>query len=282
MTTVQAAASGMLVAGQCQGSNVGPIGSLRRGNGSTTGGVPFVAATLRSRESSPGINPPGRGGEDDANLVAYTVHGEHSTAMTGAGDAQVAFESDKARSLDSTGGYATNQGGTIIQAFESTIARNGRGAPAETTRALRASEDGGRADCRPMVFESRIGRSGRGQPSEVAGALKGSQAGETSDMRPMVFNPHRTLQKDGSGTVEGFKPDSIVDALHGPTGNKEPLVGGVRRLTPTETLRLMSLPDDWLDLDPPLSDSAKYRMVGNSVVVNVVEWIVRRLAALGS
>ena len=51
---------------------------------------------------------------------------------------------------------------------------------------------------------------------------------------------------------------------------------GVRRLTPKECLRLQGLPDDWLDgLD--LSDSAKYRMIGNSVAVPVLEWIGKRM-----
>jgi len=35
--------------------------------------------------------------------------------------------------------------------------------------------------------------------------------------------PHRTLQKDGT-VVEGFAERDVVDALHGPTGNKEPLI----------------------------------------------------------
>jgi DNA (cytosine-5)-methyltransferase 1 len=34
------------VAYQCQGSNVGPAGALRRGNGHTTGGVPFLEAAM--------------------------------------------------------------------------------------------------------------------------------------------------------------------------------------------------------------------------------------------
>lgn len=133
---------------------------------------------------------------------------------------------------------------------------------------------------------------------------------------PLVYNPHRTLQKDGS-VAEGFKPDQIVDALHGPTGNKEPMVfqtriarngrgqpsdmahnltsceggthadskphiayaGGIRRLTPLECLRLQSFPDDWLDIDPPLSDSAKYRMCGNAVAAVVAQWIGERIMA---
>lgn len=51
----------------------------------------------------------------------------------------------------------------------------------------------------------------------------------------------------------------------------------VRRLTPTECLRLQGFPDDYLDLDPPLSDSAKYRMIGNSVSPVIVAWIGKRI-----
>ena len=52
---------------------------------------------------------------------------------------------------------------------------------------------------------------------------------------------------------------------------------GVRRLTPTECLRLMGWPDTHLDLDPPLADTHKYRLIGNGVVAPVAEWIGRRL-----
>jgi site-specific DNA-cytosine methylase len=43
----------------------------------------------------------------------------------------------------------------------------------------------------------------------------------------------------------------------------------------------MAFPDDWLD-DLGLADSVKYRMCGNSVVVNVVEWLARRIIASSS
>ena len=49
---------------------------------------------------------------------------------------------------------------------------------------------------------------------------------------------------------------------------------GVRRLTPTECARLQGFPDDWLD---GLSDSAKYRLLGNAVSIPVAEWIGRRI-----
>lgn len=95
----------------------------------------------------------------------------------------------------------------------------------------------------PQIFETRIGRSGRGQPSEVAHAKRGHEAGDSCDSRPMLLAPGMT----------------------------------VRRLTPTECLRLMGAPDDWLDLDPPLSDSAKYRLCGNGVVVPVARWLGQRI-----
>jgi DNA (cytosine-5)-methyltransferase 1 len=37
-----------LLAYHCQGTNVGPMGALRRGNGNETGGVPFVSPPLRA------------------------------------------------------------------------------------------------------------------------------------------------------------------------------------------------------------------------------------------
>jgi hypothetical protein len=48
----------------------------------------------------------------------------------------------------------------------------------------------------------------------------------------------------------------------------------VRRLTPPECERLQGFPDGWTE---GFSDSARYRMLGNAVCVNVTEWIARRL-----
>ena len=42
-----------IVAYQCQGTNVGPMGHLRTGNGHVTGGVPFVADTMAVRRLTP-------------------------------------------------------------------------------------------------------------------------------------------------------------------------------------------------------------------------------------
>lgn len=57
---------------------------------------------------------------------------------------------------------------------------------------------------------------------------------------------------------------------------------GVRRLTPRECERLQSFPDDWTRWDvngKEISDSARYRMLGNAVCVNVARWVGERLTA---
>lgn len=54
----------------------------------------------------------------------------------------------------------------------------------------------------------------------------------------------------------------------------------VRRLTPKECERLQGFPDDHTRYDPngaEIADTHRYRMLGNAVTVNVIEWIARRL-----
>ena len=51
----------------------------------------------------------------------------------------------------------------------------------------------------------------------------------------------------------------------------------VRRLTPTEALRLQGFPDSWLDIDGA-SDTAKYKAIGNSVAIVCVDFIMAGIA----
>lgn len=67
------------------------------------------------------------------------------------------------------------------------------------------------------------------------------------------------------------------------TGRNSPTIAGgfgVRRLMPVECERLQNFPDEWTrygDDGGEISDSARYRMLGNAVTVSVAEWIVRRI-----
>ena len=56
----------------------------------------------------------------------------------------------------------------------------------------------------------------------------------------------------------------------------------VRRLTPTECERLMSFADEYTAIGHDgkiMSDSARYQMLGNSIVVNVLAYIMQNIAA---
>lgn len=57
---------------------------------------------------------------------------------------------------------------------------------------------------------------------------------------------------------------------------------GVRRLTPLECERLQGFPDDWTRWGADgkeISDSHRYRMMGNAVAVPVIEWLGHRIMA---
>ena len=55
----------------------------------------------------------------------------------------------------------------------------------------------------------------------------------------------------------------------------------VRRLTPRECERLQGFPDDWTAVSGrrrPLADGPRYKMLGNSMPVNVMQWLGDRIA----
>jgi len=86
--------------------------------------------------------------------------------------------------------------------------------------------------------------------------------------------------------IEGFDPHNHVSTGdlsatirwgHG-VGVGHARVGyGVRRLTPVECERLQSFPDGWTE--PAGSDAARYKAMGNAVTVNVVQWVLGRVAS---
>jgi DNA (cytosine-5)-methyltransferase 1 len=61
------------------------------------------------------------------------------------------------------------------------------------------------------------------------------------------------------------------------------IASGVRRLTPLECERLQGFPDGWTATTAdgrPISDSHRYRMLGNAVATPVAQWLGHRLAAV--
>jgi DNA (cytosine-5)-methyltransferase 1 len=111
-----------------------------------------------------------------------------------------------------------------------------------------------------VAFTERTRADGRNVEAQDVTAFNWQNAG----------NEGYAFTKDATGPLD----TSQTKAIYGPAM-------AVRRLLPVECCRLQGFPDWWLD-DLGLSDSAKYRMLGNAVCVPVVEWLAARLAEAGS
>ena len=74
-----------------------------------------------------------------------------------------------------------------------------------------------------------------------------------------------------------FYKDNICQSISSnPNSDNLPMTGSmkIRRLTPTECERLQGFPDGWTE---GVSDTQRYKCLGNAVTVNVIEAIMRRL-----
>ena len=98
---------------------------------------------------------------------------------------------------------------------------------------------------------------------------------------------HLIAETIGGGQVTHSLTSEGHDAGEDGTGRGTPIVATgfymthadttVRRLTETECERLQGFPDGWTDNQ---SGSARYRQLGNSIAVPVVEWIAQRITEL--
>lgn len=219
-----------------------------------------AAEVLFERESLPWDSPKRRKtGQDVAHCIAAGVGNRFGSGRCGQEDdvvgtlnahskrhghamtTQQAEESGHlvAATLNSGG----NQGGFRTEPGEHLVAHT------LTAEGFDSSEDGTGSGVPlvPVCFQTRIARNGRGQPKEIADALTSCEGGTHADSKPHL-----------AGSF------------------------GVRRLTPRECERLQGFSDDWTlvnDGRKPMSDSARYRMLGNAVVPAVAEWIGKRIMA---
>ncbi len=83
--------------------------------------------------------------------------------------------------------------------------------------------------------------------------------------------------EDGTGRGTPLVPVSVAQDLgHGVLSSMR-----VRRLTPRECERLQGFPDDYTLIPyrgKPAADGPRYKALGNSMAVNCMRWIGRRIA----
>lgn len=132
-------------------------------------------------------------------------------------------------------------------------------------------------DARPKVSDAeRIYYTDGSSPSQKAlggglGAKTGLYAIGMCESDPKITNEVRTIQARYHKGYSNRKAETS-----GVLSNMR-----IRRLTPVECERLMGLPDGWTSNNGEISDTQRYKMCGNGVVVDVVDFIYSWLTKSG-
>ena len=256
-----------------------------------------AAAVLFERESLSGHPPPRR---ETGKGLAPTI----ASRPTGGGGLGTDFDCDGGL-VASTGGvsHCLNGGGMgrIDYETETMIAHALRGEGHD------ASEDGtGRGV--PLIVDTLVSNgdahSGfRDERGLLPIAIQERAVSENPDAGPqgkgwrddgVVFTMEATggtqavafdmRGREGGAQFEGLHDTANIRAASG--GSSRSFVAhqwAVRRLTPLECTRLQGFPDDYFSsarLNKPLADGNIYKMLGNSMAVNVMSWIGHRIASM--
>jgi len=189
---------------------------------------------------------------DDADTQTFVVRSANSNDRE-----RHAAPTETARCLDTTGGFAPSQGGTVVVS------------PLVTDPYADAAAE-----------ESKLVASFHLKQNPISGTVAPALGGSTGGMG--VFTRATTTHASlDQGDPDRWEAATVASPrrVHSPVQSEVVTTeAAVRRLTPRECARLQGFPDAWLD-GLGLADSTKYRLLGNAVAVPVAEWILRRLAA---
>ncbi|HVQ14731.1 MAG TPA: DNA cytosine methyltransferase [Vicinamibacterales bacterium] len=224
---------------------------------------PRPAATLRGRSHGAGVHEPGRGGEDDQNLICFDNHDgqDSSIAPTIRSDSNGALPMI-ATTLKANSGRNHIEDQYVAGTLLSHSLGKGRGTQLEghgayiaTLRAHKQSEDDFNVVASPVTASA--GHHGHSSPR--------GDGRDNLIARPL---------KSGGNDRQDESHETYINS------------GGVRRLTPLECERLQGFPDGWTCLCGnghrgsafcKCPDTPRYKALGNAVTVNVAEWIARRM-----
>jgi DNA (cytosine-5)-methyltransferase 1 len=211
--------------------------------------IPEIVNQAMSSKWAKGSSGPA--GDEHHNLIAFRLAG-HGEFEEGVG------------TLRSTGGDVG--GGSEIIAVEAIDVRNLK-SNGEISGVLQSKEQGYSLNYQnPIAFHNR--------QTPISGEVV-PPLGEQDNGMGIAW---QNKQSDGDIRVQTDDKSPTLTKTMGTGGNNVPLVG-VRRLTPLECERLQSFPDGWTaeGSEGPISDTQRYKMLGNAVTVNVIEWIGNRI-----
>lgn len=132
---------------------------------------------------------------------------------------------------------------------------------------------------RPQVFP--ITDSNPKTPEQLVGGSQGNRVYATSGTSVTLAS-----QAGGQGAKTGLYAKTVRSGgRNSPHGSKQnwdsyEFDGQIRRLTPLECERLQGFPDNFTAIGAdgkPISDSQRYKVLGNAVTVNVIKAIIERI-----
>jgi DNA (cytosine-5)-methyltransferase 1 len=121
---------------------------------------------------------------------------------------------------------------------------------------------------KPEAREQSLQQEGNKPDSSNLGRRKAY----TTDIAIPVLTPDRLKKRQNGRRFKTDREPSFTltgQDIHGVSDGLK-----IRRLTPTECERLQGFPDGWTE---GISDTQRYKCLGNAVTTNVVEWIGKKL-----
>jgi DNA (cytosine-5)-methyltransferase 1 len=253
-----------------------------------------IASTLRGRSAKRGVNEPGRGGEDDVNLICFDWQSGGDVRHTYSSSSS-SLQASQVPAIYQCHGFNVGPMGTL----RSGNGNIGGGVPftvaGERERALVGSmhkrHDDDTDTLIPTVAPTLDRSLGHHRGSVGVGDFL-----VPFDTTQITHPVTASAGHHGHSSPRGDGRDNIVAAtLLAPSGgqrttdlngNFQPTAMGVRRLTPLECERLQGFPDGWTCLCGEghkgsrfctCPDTPRYKALGNAVTVNVAQWVAERL-----
>lgn len=173
--------------------------------------------------------------------------------------------------LVKSGTWRTHKDGEGFREVESGLA---------PTIPARAREDG---SGQPVIMSHYGHKDKEAKEHNIVPRLKAESHGHQPMVKAVLTPDRLEKRQNGRRFKDNDEPSFTLTSQdkHGVQVGTE-----IRRLTPTECERLQSFPDGWTakgvfdEEVKDVSDTQRYKTLGNSVTVNVVESIIKRLYSL--
>ena len=240
----------MYIVGHLRGQSRPKVFSFREGNG--------VSETSRKKE------------RERSSQVSSTITSNYKRGTHAMGEQYILEPKELTKNLgQGQRVYSTNGASVSIKALG-----GGQGGktglykiPQATKQGYEWADLGDSVNLQNLKSKTRRGRVGK----QIAQTLDtGNQ--QYTIVQATITPSRKNKSQNGRRFKDNEEPMFTLtqNDVHGVMHNKTQ----IRRLTPIECERLQGFPDNWTK---GLSDTQRYKCMGNAVTTNVVEWVVTQL-----